>query len=269
MLSDKQFLRYQRQICLDEVGEQGQERLLNCCVLLIGCGGLGNAAALYLAAAGVGKLVLADDDLVEESNLARQIGFRTSHIGMAKVAALAESLAQLNPECQIRPVNRRMDRALLSLEVMMADLVLDCSDNWSTRHQINQVCYEQGIPLISGSAIGWQGQLIGFDFTQPNSGCYACFAPQQDQSVQRCSEVGVMGPVVGTIGNLQALFALQTLLGVDNVPFSQLHRFDGRQLRWQQWQLMRDPDCPVCATHLDRKPLESRARFDAQSKETV
>ncbi|MCG3746428.1 HesA/MoeB/ThiF family protein [Vibrio cincinnatiensis] len=262
MLSDKQFLRYQRQICLNEVGEQGQAYLLNRSVLLIGCGGLGNAAALYLAAAGVGKLVLADDDLVEESNLARQIGFRTPQIGRAKASALAESLAQLNPECKIRPVNRRMDKSLLTLEAALADVVLDCSDNFLTRHSINQVCYEQGVPLISGSAIGWQGQLIGFDFTQPNSGCYACFAPQEQQKSQRCSDSGVMGPVVGTIGNLQALLALQALLKIDNVPFSQFHQFDGRHLSWQQWLLTPDPDCSICSSHLNH-----RASVQVQQKE--
>ncbi|WP_217555521.1 HesA/MoeB/ThiF family protein [Vibrio metschnikovii] len=245
MLTDKQFLRYQRQICLPDIAEQGQITLLASKVLIIGCGGLGNAVGQYLAAAGVGKLILADDDTVEVSNLSRQIAFQTQQVGMSKVSALQQSLQRLNPEVRIRCVNRRMDEALLNLEVPMADVVVDCSDNSVTRFAINQVCHQHGAVLISGSAIGWQGQCIAFNFRQPHTACYRCLVAEHN-SARNCSDSGVIGPVVGMIGNLQALMTLQVLLDIDPVKYQQLHYFDGHKLSWQQWRLAADPHCPVC-----------------------
>lgn len=250
MLSDSAFIRYQRLICLPEVTELGQQQLCEASVVIIGCGGLGNAAALYLAASGIGKLVICDDDDVEVSNLTRQIAFRSQHISMAKVDALAQQLRELNPECHVRTVKRRMDSDLLPLEIAMADLVLDCSDNLSTRHTVNKACFDARVPLISGAAIGWNGQVIAFDFSsiKATQGCYACMVPtDQDSEISSCTDFGIVGPVVGTIGNLQALLALQYLIGLSEFKPNRLHQFDGKNMQWNQWGLLADPCCPVCA----------------------
>ncbi|WP_165312654.1 HesA/MoeB/ThiF family protein [Vibrio ziniensis] len=255
MLSDNAFIRYQRQICLPEVGEEGQKRLCDSSVLIIGCGGLGNAAALYLAGAGIGKLVICDDDDVDISNLSRQIAFRTEHISTSKVDSLSKQLKSLNPDCHIRTVARRVDSSVLPLEVEMADLVLDCSDNLETRHLINRVCFESKVPLISGAAIGWDGQVIVFDFTQASTSvCYACLVPiDSHNKLSKCSELGVIGPVVGVIGNLQALLAIQYLIGLKELKTHRLHKFDGKSMIWQTWNLVRDPDCPVCGEQPEEK----------------
>lgn len=250
MLTDNQFLRYQRQIALAEVGEQGQADLLNSRVLIIGCGGLGTAAAMYLAAAGVGRLVIADDDVVDLSNLHRQLAYRTCHLSRPKVDALANTLIDINPECRVRQVQRRVDAHLLSLEVAQADVVLDCSDNLITRHQVNVVCRTARVALVSGSAIGWEGQLVTFDFATYAHGCYRCLVPDDAIATSgRCSEMGVVGPVVGTIGNMQALLALQCLLKLDTFQSHQVSRFNALSMQWQKWALLADPDCPVC--HLE------------------
>ncbi len=252
MLSDNSFKRYQRMICLPEVTELGQQKLCDASVLIIGCGGLGNAAALYLAASGIGKLVICDDDDVEISNLSRQIAFRSEHVSKPKVDALAHQLRALNPDCHIRTVKRRMDNHLLPLEIEMADLVLDCSDNLNTRHLINKSCFDARVPLISGAAIGWNGQTIAFDFAsrKANQGCYACMVPnEQNDQIGNCTDLGVVGPVVGTIGNLQALLALQYIIGLAEFKPYQLHQFDGKNMQWHQWALLADPCCSVCAVN--------------------
>lgn len=250
MLSDALFKRYQRLICLPEIGESGQKKLCDASVLIIGCGGLGNAAALYLAASGIGKLVICDDDVVEASNLSRQVAFRNEDLDTAKVVALAQQLRRLNPHTDIRTVQRRMDETSLPLEVTLADVVLDCSDNLDTRHLINQVCFYTGVPLISGAAIGWNGQIIAFDFSASSvhQGCYACMVPKDTSSkINNCSEMGVVGPVVGTIGNYQALLTLQYLVGLTEYLPNHLYKFDGKSMDWRKLKLLADPDCPVCA----------------------
>lgn len=168
MLSDKQFLRYQRQVALPEIAEVGQERLSKSHVLIIGCGGLGSAASLYLASAGVGKLVVVDNDEVDSSNLQRQIIYREQDLQVAKTEATVKQLTELNSMVQVRALNKRLDKAQLQLEVMLADVVLDCTDNMPTRQLINQVCFEQNTPLISAAAIGWQGQFAVFDYQIPS-----------------------------------------------------------------------------------------------------
>ncbi len=253
MLSDKQFQRYQRQVALKEIGEPGQATLLNSRVLIVGCGGLGAAAALYLAAAGTGRLVVADDDRVDLSNLHRQLAYRTNQIAQSKVAALAETLAAINPDCRVRTVQRRMDKTLLTLEVAQADIVLDCSDNLTTRHQVNEVCSAARIPLISGSAIGWEGQLMAFDFKTHPLGCYRCLVPDEvTPTPGRCTDMGVMGPVVGTIGNMQALMAMQWLLGLSTFQSHQLMRFNALNMQWQKWRILADPECPICCHSLSK-----------------
>ncbi|MDN3632219.1 HesA/MoeB/ThiF family protein [Vibrio lentus] len=248
MLSDFEFIRYQRQIALPEVGEQGQRNLLNSHVLLIGCGGLGNAAALYLAASGVGKIVLVDDDCVDSSNLQRQVAFRESQLGSPKVEALKQQLSELNGRSQVRTINQRMSESQLELEVMLADLVLDCTDNFESRQQVNQACFSTKTPLISGSAIGWKGQFVVFDY-QNQKGCYHCLFPfRHHPQTTRCSDSGIIGPVVGTIGNLQALAAIQRLTrGEFQAATHQLKLFDGQTMNWQNLMLTQDSECPVCS----------------------
>lgn len=249
MLSDFEFVRYQRQIALPEIGEQGQRNLLNGHVLVIGCGGLGNAAALYLAASGIGKIVLVDDDCVDSSNLQRQVAFKESDLGTAKVDALKLQLSELNGRSQVRTINKRMAESQLKLEVMLADVVLDCTDNFAIRQQVNQACVEANTPLISGSAIGWKGQFIVFDY-QKQKGCYHCLFPfSHHPQTTRCSDSGIIGPVVGTIGNLQALAAIQRISGGEfKVATHQLKLFDGQTMNWQNLLVTQDSECPVCNT---------------------
>ncbi|KJY84427.1 molybdopterin-synthase adenylyltransferase [Vibrio galatheae] len=251
MLSDKAFLRYQRQIALADIGERGQDKLGKSHVLLIGCGGLGSAASLYLAAAGVGKLVVVDDDEVDSSNLQRQVIYRESDLQTEKVSATAKQLLQLNPMVQVRALNKRLDKAQLQLEVMLADVVLDCSDNMPTRQLINQVCFEQSTALISAAAIGWQGQFAVFDYYKSldGKGCYRCLYPFDEvEQRQKCSESGVVGPVVGTLGNYQALAAIQKLAsGKFHVETGKLHLFDGLSMQWQIMGISQDKQCQVCA----------------------
>ena len=249
MLSDEQFTRYQRQVSLVEFGESGQEKLLKSHVLVIGCGGLGNAAALYLAASGIGKLVLIDDDIIESSNLQRQVAFQDDDIGQTKTQALANRIQKLNSDCTVRVLTKKADYQQLSLEVMLADAVLDCTDNFPSRQQINRACFRNQTPLISASAIGWNGQFVVFDFEHSrNSGCYRCLFPfDENVEGQRCSDFGIVGPVVGTMGNLQALAAIQKLvMGEFIVPSHELKLFDGKTMNWQNLSMQKDVSCPVC-----------------------
>lgn len=252
MLTDKQFLRYQRQVALPEIAERGQERLTTSHALIIGCGGLGSAASLYLASAGVGKLVVVDDDVVDSSNLQRQIIYRERDLNVAKTEATLKQLGELNSMVQVRAINKRLDRAQLQLEVMLADVVLDCSDNISTRQMINQVCFEQSKPLISAAAIGWQGQFAVFDYHLQGADerpCYRCLYPFDElPQTQKCSDTGVIGPVVGTLGNYQALAAIQKLAtGKFYVETAKLHLFDGLKMEWQRVSFSKDKTCQVCA----------------------
>lgn len=250
MLSDEAFLRYQRQVSLPQWGEQGQAKLANAHVLLIGCGGLGSAASLYLASAGVGKLVLVDDDRVELSNLQRQVIYRNDDQGQSKALAAKSQLEHLNPLIRIRAIDQRLDDTQLALEIMLADIVLDCTDNLETRQQINRLCFKNRTPLISASAIGWQGQFALFDYQQ-DSPCYHCLYPFDSlPSGQKCSELGVVGPVVGTLGNYQALAAIQWLaLDEPQLSPSTLHLFDGLTMRWQTLTISVDATCHVCQSN--------------------
>ncbi|WP_417881440.1 HesA/MoeB/ThiF family protein [Vibrio sp.] len=248
-MNDQQFQRYQRQIMVPEVSEVGQEKLIGSKVLLVGCGGLGSAAALYLAGAGIGSLVVADGDEVDSSNLQRQVIYRESDIGRNKAEATAEQLKQLNPNCKVRSVKSFIEDAQLNLEVMLADVVLDCSDNFPTRQAVNKACHDGNTPLISGSAIGWVGQLMSFDFKHHSSPCYRCAVPYQDNSAGlKCSESGVIGPVVGTLGNLQALETIKYLTQNDKLKPASLNLFDGQTLSWQKFNIAKDAECPVCGS---------------------
>ncbi|GHW71110.1 TPA: thiazole biosynthesis adenylyltransferase ThiF [Vibrio cholerae] len=256
MLTDKQFLRYQRQISLAELGEEGQQKLLNSRVLIVGCGGLGNVVAPYLVGAGVGQVIIADSDRLELHNLHRQICYHEAQIGHNKAELLARHLRELNSEVRVRVIAREVDELILNLEINQVDLVLDCSDNLPTRHAINRACYAAQRPLISGAVIGWEGHLMAFDYRQ-STPCYQCVVPDMAER-QRCSDRGVIGPVVGMIGNGQALIALHALMGSAHFPANQLLRFDGKSMNWQSLQLHPDKVCPVCSVSSPAQPKEQQ-----------
>ena len=251
MLTDEQLNRYQRQVAIPEIGEQGQVKLSKSHVLMIGCGGLGSAASLYLAASGVGKLVIIDDDDVDLSNLHRQVIYRDKDISSSKTEAMTSQLLALNPAVKIRSLDKRMSKPQLELEVMLADIVLDCSDNMPTRQMINQVCLEQNTDLISAAAIGWLGQFCVFDFSskRESNACYRCLYPFDEvEQVHNCADLGVIGPVVGILGNYQALAAIQKLAtGRFQFKASMLHRFDGLQMQWRYLSITKDKQCKVCS----------------------
>ncbi|EMX8403269.1 HesA/MoeB/ThiF family protein [Yersinia enterocolitica] len=250
-LSDSEFLRYSRQLLLEDIGPEGQLRLKSARVLIIGLGGLGSPAALYLAAAGIGKLLLADDDQLDLSNLQRQILYRTTDINQTsatsqtKVRLAQRHLQNLNPLIEIVAFDTRLADAALADAVANADLVLDCSDNMETRHQVNTACITAQKTLISGSAVGFSGQLLVIE--PPFShGCYACLYPDKELPQRNCRTSGVLGPVVGVIGTLQALEAIKMLAGLPSALSGKLRLFDGKQQNWSTLQLTRAKYCPVC-----------------------
>ncbi len=245
MLNDQDFLRYSRQLLLEEFGVKGQQKLQHSRVLIVGLGGLGAPAALWLAAAGVGRLLLADDDKLHISNLQRQILYRSADCGKAKASLAQRQLQALNPQTETIALQARMDEAQLRELAPQVDLVLDCSDNMTTRQAINAACVASGTPLISGSAVGFGGQLLVI--SPPwQKGCYRCLWPDSSEPERNCRTAGVLGPVVGTIGTLQALEALKMLAGQHSALDGQLRLFDGRQQTWRTLSLTRDPHCPVC-----------------------
>ena len=246
MLSDAEMLRYSRHLLLEEVGESGQKDLKNARVLIIGMGGLGSPAAMYLAAAGVGSLVVSDFDSLEVSNLQRQIAYQSSDIGAAKVELMKQRLTMLNPEIRVRTVNSKMDEAQLLMELMMTDLVLDCTDNMASRQMINAACVKARVPLIVGAAIRFEGQLMFFDHRQEDSACYHCLFPNSEEQSLNCSNSGVLGPVVGTIGSMQALEAIKHIVGLPSALKNCLKLFDGKTLDWQTFTIGKDPECTVC-----------------------
>ena len=246
MLTDIEMLRYSRHLLLEEVGEKGQNALKKSKVLIIGMGGLGSPAALYLAAAGVGSLVIADFDHLEMSNLQRQIGYTTDGVGEDKVSLMKCSLDNINPEISVRTINRKMAKEQLLMELMMADLVLDCTDNMVSRQMINAACVESKVPLIVGAAIRLEGQLMFFDHVQSDSACYHCLFPESEEQVLNCSNSGVLGPVVGTIGTMQALEAIKHIVGLPSGIKNKLKLFDGKTLEWQTFSINKDANCSVC-----------------------
>ncbi|MBY6185643.1 HesA/MoeB/ThiF family protein [Marinobacter hydrocarbonoclasticus] len=246
MLSDQDFLRYGRQLLLPQWGEAGQNTLTRKRVVIIGLGGLGCPALQYLAGAGIGTLRLVDADTVSLSNLPRQTLYGQQAVGRAKVEVAAEWLNRHNPAISVEVETRMATASTLPRLLAGADLVLDCTDNLTTRHAINAACVKAGKPLVSGAAIGWQGQLLVIQPGVADSPCFACLSdPNEESHSASCAEAGVAGPVVGAVGTLQALLAIQLLLGLDTP--AGLHRFDGLQFQWQRFALAKSPDCPVCA----------------------
>jgi len=245
-MDDDTLLRYSRQIMLPELGVDGQQRLRAARGLIIGLGGLGSPAAMYLAAAGVGTLELADDDRVDLSNLQRQVLHTTDRIGLEKTRSAQLGLEALNPEPRLILHETRLQGAALHEAVNAADLVLDCSDNFATRFALNQVCHELQTALISGAAIRWDGQITVFD-GRPGSPCYRCLYNEEGEEEMRCSDNGVAAPLVGIIGAMQALEAIKLLCGVGESLGGRLLLLDALQMQWRELRLRPDPACPVCA----------------------
>ncbi|MBV8500094.1 MAG: HesA/MoeB/ThiF family protein [Paucibacter sp.] len=246
-MNDDQLLRYSRHILLDEIGIEGQQKLLDSTALVIGAGGLGSPVALYLGSAGIGRLILVDHDRVELTNLQRQIAHASSRIGQPKVESAAQAVAMLNPGVKVRAVNHKADAALLDELVRQADVVLDCTDNFATRQLVNKACVHHRKPLVSGAAIGFDGQLAVYDTRQPGAPCYAClFPPDAPVEDVACSTMGVFAPLVGIMGASQAAEALK-LLGTELPGIAgRLLMFDARRTEWSSLTLARDVACQVC-----------------------
>lgn len=244
-MTPEQRLRYSRQIRVRGIGEAGQQRLLEARVLIIGMGGLGSPAALYLAAAGVGTLVISDYDRVEASNLQRQIIHRQADIGEHKARSAQRALEALNPECRVIARDWQLDDEELAEEVHRADLVLDCCDNFATRFALNRACVQQRRPLVSGAAVRQEGQIISL---LPGQGpCYQCLYPAGLEGEEGCALEGVLAPLVGVMGSLQALQAVQLLTGQGATLAGRLLLFDGAAMHWRTVRVPQDPACPVCA----------------------
>jgi molybdopterin/thiamine biosynthesis adenylyltransferase len=246
-MEDQDLLRYSRHILLEEFGIDGQGRVSAGHALVIGAGGLGSPVALYLAAAGVGHITLVDDDEVDLTNLQRQIAHSTARVGLAKVESAATAMRDINPEIRIETHVQRADEALLHRLVATADVVIDCSDNFATRHAVNRACVTHGRPLVAGAAIRFDGQLSVYDTRDAASPCYAClFPPDAHFEETRCAVLGVFAPVVGTIGMLEANEALKLLAGIGPSLAGSLLMFDGRRTAFDTLRVARDPGCSVC-----------------------
>lgn len=248
-MDDTQLLRYSRHILLNELGVEGQQRILQSRVLVVGLGGLGSPAALYLATAGVGELTLVDHDTVDLTNLQRQIAHTEARIGLAKVESAREALLAINPGLNVIALQERADAQRLHTLVAGADVVLDCSDNFQTRQALNAACVQHRVPLVSGAAIRFDGQLAVYDMRQPDSPCYACvFPPTTVFEETRCATMGVFAPLVGIVGSMQAAEALKLISGAGEPAVGRLLMLDGRDMRWTDIRVPRNPHCPVCGT---------------------
>ncbi len=246
-MNDQQLLRYSRHILLNEIGIEGQQRLLDAKVLIIGLGGLGSPAALYLAASGVGRLTLCDHDTVDFSNLQRQIIHRTSAVGQAKVASAQAALDDINPEVECVALDMRADAEGLRELTGQADVVLDCSDNFTTRYAVNHACLTQRKPLVSGAAIRFEGQIAVFDFRLGDSPCYNCLFPEDSVAAElRCATTGVFAPLTGIIGTMQAGEALKLLMGIGRGLSGKLLTLNALDMHVTRSKLNKDPACSVC-----------------------
>ena len=253
-MDDDDLLRYSRHILLDDIGITGQERIRAAHALIIGAGGLGSPVALYLGSAGVGQITVVDDDTVDLTNLQRQIAHAHDRIGQPKVESIAKAVKALNPEAVVHTLAQRADAAVLSGLVAAADIVLDCCDNFETRHAINLACVQHHKPLVSGAAIRFDGQVSVYDSRDAHSPCYACLFPPNDEFEEtRCATMGVFAPLVGLVGSLQAAEALKLITGVGQSLVGRLLMIDGRQMEFTEMRMQRQSTCPVCA------PIAARA----------
>lgn len=247
-MDDAQLLRYARHILLDELGIEGQQKLLDARVLIVGAGGLGSPAAMYLAAAGVGHIVLADDDVVDIGNLQRQIIHQTAALDQPKVLSGQRAMQAINPEIKVTAMARRLEGYALSEAVAAVDVVLDCCDNFRTRHAVNRACVQHRKPLVSGAAIRFSGQVSVFDLRHMDNPCYHCLFPEADDAEElRCATTGVLGPLVGIIGSVQAAEAIKIITGMGEPLVGRLQSLDALSMRWHEIRYRKDPGCEVCA----------------------
>lgn len=246
-MTDEQLLRYSRHILLNEIGIEGQAQILASHALIVGAGGLGSPVALYLGSAGVGHITVVDHDRVDMTNLQRQIAHTMERVGQPKVLSIQTAIAAINPDVQVTPIMVRADAALLDTLVAQADVVLDCSDNFATRHAINAACVKHRKPLVSGAAIRFDGQVCVYDPRDANSPCYACVFPPDDTFEEtRCATMGVFAPLVGIIGSLQAAEALKLLSAVGSPLNGRLVMLDGRAMEFTEVRIARQAGCPIC-----------------------
>ena len=249
-LSDKEFLRYNRHVMVGKIGEQGQAKFKQAHAIIVGMGGLGCPAAQYLAASGIGHLTLIDHDVIELSNLQRQVLYSNDDIGQTKVATAQKKLLAMNPLVAIDAIEESVFDVDFYELCQQADLILDCTDNPKTRKFINAICVETGSKLISASAIQANGQLVSFDFSQQDAPCYACLFPADGESKFNCQTAGVVSPVLGVLGSLQATEALRLCLG-ENDNLHQLTLFDAWGMQFRKFKVNKDPDCAVCGSRHD------------------
>jgi len=247
-MDDSQLLRYSRHLLLDEIGIDGQTRLGDAHVLVVGAGGLGSPVALYLAAAGVGRITLADHDKVDLTNLQRQIAHDMTSVGENKAVSARRRMVAMNPDIEISPLPIRLEGDELSARVATANLVLDCSDNFATRHAVNRACVAYRKPLVSGAAVRFDGQISVFDLGRDDAPCYACLFPENARDAEmRCAEFGVFAPLVGVVGALQAAEALKLLMGIGTSLSGRLMLYNALEADWRTVRLKKDPGCPVCS----------------------
>ena len=247
-MNEEQLLRYSRQLMLPEFDVAGQQTLLSSRVMIVGLGGLGSPVSLYLAAAGVGSLLLVDDDTVDASNLQRQVVHREANVGQAKVGSAAATLREINSDVHIETIDRRLTRDEYVQKLAHIDLVIDGTDNFSTRYELNEACFATGTPLVSGAAIRWEGQVAVFDPRDAESPCYRCLYAEGSDEALNCSESGVIAPLVGIIGTVQALEAIKVLTNVGEALTGALLYLDGKRMEWRRLKLPRQPDCPTCGS---------------------
>jgi len=246
-LPDADLLRYSRHLLLEDIGVEGQRRILQSRALIIGAGGLGSPAAMYLACSGVGSITIVDHDTVDLTNLQRQIMHSTERVGQAKVLSAQSTLGQLNPAVQVQALQMRADAKLLQSLVAQADVVLDCCDNFQTRQAINAACVQHHVPLVSGAAIGMDGQIAVYDPRDADAPCYACvFAPDTPPEEARCATMGVLAPLVGVVGAMQALEALKLLAQTGTSLSGYLLMLDARSMEWTRLRVQKNPACSVC-----------------------
>jgi adenylyltransferase/sulfurtransferase len=254
-VDDAQLTRYSRHILLPEIGIEGQERIRRSRVLVVGVGGLGAPVAIYLASAGVGSITLCDGDRVDLTNLQRQVIFRADDVGRPKVEAAADAITALNPEVHVVPVGERVGSSRLERLVADNDIVVDCSDNFPTRHAVNRVCVAQHRPLVSGAGVRFDGQVSVFDLREPSSPCYSClFAEDTEVEETRCAVMGVFAPIVGIIGTVQAAEVLKLAAAVGESLNGRLLLLDGLSMEWRMVRLKKDPGCRVCQARAEPPP---------------
>lgn len=258
-MQDQQLLRYSRQIMLPELDVAGQQKLLDASVLVVGMGGLGCPLSMYLAAAGVGSLTIADDDSVELTNLQRQIAHGEHNIGEFKVDSAAATLRGLNPDVELTLMNARLDGQELELAVKNKTVVVDATDNFTTRFAINDACLKMAVPLVSGAAIRTEGQVSVFDSRLDDSPCYQCLYREGEDDDASCANNGVMAPVVGIIGSIQAMETIKLIAGIGETLAGRLLLLDALSMQWRELRLPRDPDCPACSETAGRRPQPHKA----------